>query len=313
MFEEVEKTTEIAHYEELQAYINSAEFKEAKAYKSLPFKQKWQQTEEYAKVEEFNKLKKSDKVKWYFKVVNSHKFDAVKAWKLTFLENFEGTSLNKENWLTRFYYGDTLLHDTFSLSDDKHFITDGTNLKIDNSILKIETRRENATGKAWNPLAGFIPKDFEYTSGLVNTGKSFRQQYGKFQAKIKVGDNGAITHAFWLVGNQIMPQVDIMKYTNGKVLLSNFWGNITEKDGIHRSIHQHSNGKLKSGFFIYELEWTPQELIWRINGLELKRETNGIPSEPMYIQLSSGIYNDISNQTFPTTMEIDWVKVYEKV
>jgi beta-glucanase (GH16 family) len=313
LFEEVSKTNEIAEFEALEAFIKSDSFKETKTYTSLPFKEKWAKTTEFTQFQEFTTLKNSEKVKWYFKIVNSTKFDEVNSWKLTFFEDFSAPKLDKDKWITRFYYGDTLLNDSFSLSDDKHFNTNGENISISNSILSITTKREKATGKAWNPMAGFIPKEFDYTSGIINTGKSFRQKHGRFVAKIKVNDNNAITHAFWLVGNQIMPQIDIMKYTKGKVYFSNFWGNITEKNGINRSTDNLSGSRLKSDFHIYELIWTPDELIWKINNLVIRREKNGIPSEPMYILLSSGIFNDVSNQDFPVSMEIDWVKCYEKI
>ena len=110
-----------------------------------------------------------------------------------------------------------------------------------------------------------------------------------------------------------MPQIDILKYTGGKAFFSTFWGNVTEKEGINRSTSKISGGLLKSSFYIYELIWTPDELIWKINNLIVHREKNGIPSEPMYVLLSSGIFNDVNSQNFPAAMDVDWLKCYEKV
>jgi beta-glucanase (GH16 family) len=313
LFEEVNKSGEIQHYEELEKTVCSDEFKNNKTYMLLPFKEKWKQTEEFKKDADFQKLKVSDKIKWYFNVVDSNKFDELKKWEITFSEDFADNNLDKNVWLTRFYWGDALLNDTYSMSNDQHFITDGNNLAVQNSVLKIETRREKATGKAWDPLFGFKPKEFELTSGLINTGKSFRQQYGRFRAKIKVNDNGAITNSFWLVGQKIMPQIDIFKYSKKNVAFNSFWGNITEKDGVKISSSKMSASKLNSKFFIYELEWTPTELIWKINGLVLKREVNSIPNEPMYLNISSGIYDKINGNQFPSTMEIDWIKCYKNL
>ena len=313
LFDEVAKTKEIEHFEELETLVKSDAFKENKTYMLLSFKEKWSKTDEYTQLQEYTLLKKSDKINWYFKVVNSAKFDEIKAWKLTFSDDFTSPKLDKEKWLTRFYYGDTLLNDSFSLSNDRHFNTDGENISISNNVLSITTKREKASGKAWNPLVGFMPKEFEFTSGVINTGKSFRQKYGRFVAKIKVNENSAITQAFWLVGNQIMPQIDILKYTGGKAFFSTFWGNVTEKEGINRSTSKISGGLLKSSFYIYELIWTPDELIWKINNLIVHREKNGIPSEPMYVLLSSGIFNDVNSQNFPAAMDVDWLKCYEKV
>lgn len=298
---------------DLEAFINSEKFKEFKVYMLLSFKDKWVKTEEFSKDEEYKTFVKSPKIIWYFKVVDSKKFNEIKNWQQTFSEEFNSSKLNKKVWLTRFYWGDTMLHDTYSLSDDRHFNTDGDNLSIENSILKIETRKEKVTGKAWNPLFGFQPKEFDYTSGLINTGQSFRQQYGRFKAKIKVSQNKSTTQAFWLVGNRIIPQVDILKYKNKKFFLNLFWGDIGEKNQINRITEKFSGSKLSSGFYIYELEWTPEELTWKINGLILKKEIATMLAEPMYLLLSAGIFQNVNGQEFPVTMEIDWVRCYQKV
>jgi beta-glucanase (GH16 family) len=193
--------------------------------------------------------------------------------------------------------------------DDKHFVTDGKNLKVWDSTLCIETRSEKAEGKAWHPLLGFVPKQFEYTSGHINTGKSFRQKQGRFRAKIKLSDNKAITHSFCLVGNSMLPQIDIVKYNNGKWYLGNFWGNITEKNGVKKNIDNISASKLCNDYYIFELEWNATSITWKINNLVIKTQNTGIPDEPMYIAISSGIYSD-NNAPYPAKIEIDWVKCY---
>jgi beta-glucanase (GH16 family) len=312
LFNEVIESGEVKHYEELEKQVNSEKFKEYKTYMLLSFKDKWIKTEEYSKNEEYISLVKSSKIIWYFKVVDSNKFDEVKAWTQTFSEDFDSAKLDKSVWLTRFYWGNAILNDSYSLSDDKHFNTDGTNLSVENSILKIETRKEKVTGKAWNPLFGFQPKEFEYTSGLLNTGQSFRQKHGRFKAKIKVSNNKSTTHAFWLVGNHIIPQVDILKYKHKRFSLNIFWGDITGNSQISRISEKFLGSKLSSGFYIYELEWTPEELTWKINGLVLKKEKSEMLSEPMYMQLSSGIFEKANGQGFPVTMEIDWVRCFQK-
>ncbi len=309
LFTETMNSGIVPQYEELEIFVNSEEFKQSKSYMSLSFEKKWEQTEEYSFENEYNTLIKSDKIKWYNSVCNSPKFNKIKKWKITFSEEFEENKLDKEKWLTRYYWGDTLLNDTYSLSDDKHFITDGKNIEIENSVLSIVSKKEDVMGKSWHPFFGFSPKEFNYTSGLINTGKSFRQKYGKFRAKIKISDNSDITNAFWLVGEKILPQVDIIKY-NGKTNFNSFWGNISEKNGVKRSTDSALFFNPKGKFLIFELEWNENALIWRINNEEVRRITEGVPQEEMYLSLSSGIYNEPTKNDFPSTMQIDWVRAY---
>jgi len=313
LYEEVSRTGEIEHFEELEKYIQSEEFKQYKSYMLLSFKEKWEQTEDHAKEEEYKRLEADAKIRWYLKVKDSNIFDELKQWQLTFFDDFESTQLDTSRWLTRYYWGDSFLHDAYSLSTDRHFNTDGANITLRNSRLVIETRKEKVTGKAWDPMFGFMPKEFEYTSGLVNTGKSFRQQYGRFRAKIRMSGHPGVISAFWMVGAQIIPHIDIAKYAGKKIWMNAFWGNLAEPQGVKRAGTSLLSLKPALKEYIYELRWTPKELTWYINGIEMFRITDGVPQEPMYIQLSCGIMDDIGGNHLPTTMEVDWVKCYQQV
>jgi len=47
--------------------------------------------------------------------------------------------------------------------------------------------------------------------------------------------------------------------------------------------------------------------VWKINGIEIARQSSNIPQEPMYLLLAGGVETPVSGMT---TMEVDWVKVY---
>ncbi len=313
IFEEVNKTNEIPYFEELQKYIQSNDFINYKEYMLLPFKQKWEKTEEHIKENEYKKLMEDEKIKWYLKIKDTHEFDELKRWKLTFFDDFNNDHIDANLWLTKYYWGDSILKDSYSLSNELHFNTDGKNIILRNSRLIIETRKEQVEGKAWNPMLGFVPKTFDYTSGLINTGKSFRQQYGRFCAKILMPSHPSITGAFWMVGNRIIPHIDIAKYAGRKIWMNTFWGDLTVPNGIRRTGTSLFSIKPSKKEYIYELRWTPNELIWYINGLEIYRTKEGIPNEPMYLQLSSSILNETGDNHFPVIMEIDWVKCYQEI
>lgn len=311
LYLEVEKSGEAAHFQELEAFIKSSEFSETKTYLQLSFEKKWQQTDEFKYSVEFKQILASDKFKWYTKIAESPKFNELKKWELTFEEEFNESQLNSEKWLTRYFWGDNLLKEAYSLSDDLQFYTDGKNLILNGSVLKIETRKENADGKSWNPMFGFMPREFAYTSGIINTGKSFRQKYGKFRAKIKMNASEDVNSTFWMVGNQIVPHVDVVKFHKNKYYISNFWKDANSAN-LNKNINNLSSAKPSKDFFIYELEWTPTSLIWRINNLEIKREISGVPQEEMYIQFSAGLHSETANNQFPSSMEIDWVRCYKE-
>ncbi len=84
---------------------------------------------------------------------------------------------------------------------------------------------------------------------------------------------------------------------------------------MDRPVHNKSShakasigSKYAKDFFIYTLEWTPHSLTWMINNTEIFVQTSSVPQEPMYINLAGGLDKPINGMT---SMEIDWVRVYQ--
>ena len=311
-YEELEGSEELEKYFELEAFLNTDEFKKVKEYMALKPDKKYQQSDEYKSEQEYLQLKKSEKIVWYTKLKGSDKFKELESWEKSFEDDFDGTKLDTKRWMTRYYYGDKLLKDSYVIEGDQQYFTDN-NLEINNSVLRIVTKRENIEGNLWTPSYGFMRKEFNYTSGLINTAKSFKQQYGIFKAKVRISQPKAITHAFWMISDLKVPHVDVFKSEKGKLNMGNFWTNGSGPENIHKAITKIGAGKLAKDFFIYTLEWTDNSLIWKINDMEIYRQTQGVPKEPMYVNFCSLIHNNISDSLLPATMDIDWVRVYKAV
>jgi len=298
----------ITDYESLEKYIKSDEFKNRKAY--LLDSKKWQKTEEFKKNQEYQRLKKTPKIIWYFKVKDSHKYDELKAWNLAFEDDFTSGKIDKNKWINRYFWGEVLLNDSYALPGEKHFITDGKNLELNGTTVKILTKSEKVTGKEWNPVFGFMPKQFDYTSGLLCSGNQFRIKFGKIEAKIKLESSSGIFHAFWLAGDTMVPQIDIFKLYNNQLLLSTFYGHPDVKEGIKHDTSKLNASKFVGKQFIFSIEWDADKIVWRINNLEVKTQTENIPQDSMYIVLNSGVLGD--QATIPSKMEIDWIRCYQK-
>lgn len=288
----------LKRYDELKEYVATPSFKERKNY--LLDTKRFEKTDEFKDVMEYEKLKKNEDIVWYFKVKDSNKFDILKKHALTFKDDFEGDSLDTKKWLTNFYWGDKLLKDNYSVENDLHAYTTKDNFEIRNSLLKIHTKPQRIEGKVWSATSGFKTKEFSYTSGLINSGKSFRQKYGIFSAKIKLG-NPAARNNFWMLADKITPHIDICRTSNNKV-----WTDFVADPG--RFSKTSIGPRYADDFYIYTLEWTQDKLVWKINGEEIFRQTSNVPQEPMYVLLAGGLDKPINGMT---TMEVDWVKVYQ--
>lgn len=308
----VKDSKDLELYNELEIYVHSEEFQIKKAYLSLPPKKKVEQSNEYHIIQEHSQMFASEKIQWYLNNREHKKFDWHRKWQLVFSDEFTAKTLDTEKWLTRYFYGDALLGKSYSLASDYHFVSDGKNVEVKDSVCSINTRSEKAVGEAWNPSFGFIPKEFSVTSGLINTGKSFRSAYGTIRAKVRFNGSHPLTHAFWLASNQSLPQIDVFKFEAGKFSVSNFYGNALESNGIKKNSASLSSSKLANGFWIVELEWAPNLLIWRVNGIEIQRVTQHVPTEDMYLVFSSGLYND-KQLTQAVNFDIDWVRWYKEI
>jgi hypothetical protein len=298
----------ITDYEALEKYIKSDEFKNKKAY--LLDKKKWLKTEEFKKFQEYLTLKKDPKIVWYFKVKDSHKYNELREWNLAFEDDFTSGKIDNNKWIKRYYWGDVLLNDSYALPGEKHFITDGKNLELNGSSVKILTKQEKINGKEWNPVFGFMPKQFDYTSGLICSGNHFRTKFGKIEAKVRLESAPGIFHAFWLAGDSMVPQIDVFKLFDNKLLFSSFWGHPEVKEGLKHNTSSLKASKFIGKQFIFSIEWDAEKIIWRINNLEVKTQTENIPQIPMYLTVNSGVLGDLTGAS--SKMEIDWVRCYQK-
>ena len=288
----------LARYHELKEYVATSDFRQKKEY--LLDKKRFEKTEMFKEIQEYNKLKKNKDIIWYFKVKDSDKFNILKSRELTFSDEFDSEKLDTKKWLTNYYWGEKLLKDRYSAESDLQAYTEKENFEVRNSILRINTKPQRVTGKVWSAARGFTTKEFSYTSGLINSGTSFRQKYGIFTAKIKLGNPNARS-SFWMLADKITPHLDICRTSRGKVWFDYFsTKGSTSKSSV--------GSRYSNDYFIYTLEWTSDKLVWKINNTEVFSQTKDIPQEPMYVLLAGGLDKPINGMT---SMEIDWIRVFK--
>ncbi len=297
-FLNIDGSARLKRYHELKEYVATSEFKQKKEY--LLDKKRFEKTEMFKEIQEYDKLKKSKDIIWYFKIKDSNKFNILKSRELKFSDEFDSEKLDTKKWLTNYYWGEKLLKDRYSVEADLQAYTEKENFELRNSILKINTKSQKVSGKVWSAANGFSIKEFDYTSGLINSGNSFRQKFGVFTAKIKLGDPNA-KNTFWMLADKITPHIDICRTSKGKVWFDYF---TVKGKNVRTSI----GSRYSKDFYIYSLEWTSDKLVWKINNTEVFTQTSDVPQDPMYVLLAGGTDKPINGMT---SMEIDWVRVYQ--
>ncbi len=307
-YEILKGSERLKNYNEFSQYVNSKEFLDFKAEMEDP--QRFKKSEEYKLINEYEEIKKTPDFIWFSKTKKSNSFDEIDKWELTFSDEFDGKNLDPNKWITGYFWGKALMNDNYVLENERQFFTD-KNIELRDSLVRITTKKENSKGKVWNRQYGFMPADFEYTSGLISTGHSFRQKYGKFEAKIRLNHSYPLTHSFWMVSEKNVPQIDILRYHDKSSQKINM-GYHMQENGSLKNINWNITGaNFSDNFYIYSIEWTPENLTWKINGETVKEITSNIPDEEMYLVLSSHLLDDKAPENLPASMDIDWIRCYK--
>lgn len=291
---------------ELESIIESEEFKEQVTF--LKDKKRFQKSKEAELIEEFKLLSKNDEIRWFLKKEEEKPFEEYEKWQLTFEDDFDQSKLDSNKWMTGYYWGRALMNENYVPSNEHQFFTDA-NIELRNSRAKITVQKEKVVGKSWNDIQGFTEREFKYTSGLISTGQSFRQKYGRLEAKVRFEKAFPVVNAFWLVGETKSPQIDVFRTTEKR---KNTYqcGIQTEKMNRSKLI---KGSVLNNKFLIYGLNWSMEELIWTVNGKEIHREKNDIPSDNMYLTFCSILPKEPKDKSLPASMEIDWIRCYKRV
>jgi len=285
----------IKEYEQLKALTSTPEFKAKNEFWANPHR--WQTTPEYVKEQRFYELDKNPDIA-FFNKEKPERFTKYRSLEITFHDEFDWNTLDKSRWNFGFQYKSAKLIGNHSFANEKQANNSGKNVSVENGILKITTKHEKTKATAWDTTKGFIEKEFNYTSDVLQTAGDFKQKGGIFRAKLRCSGN--LNHAFWLGTDNKLPHVNIFHFDGKKINIGNVNKNLV--DGINIT------GINPSQYYIYTFKWTEKELVWMINDLEVYRTVSNIPSEEMYMAFNSFISQ--KSKGSDGVLEVDWVRVY---
>lgn len=233
---------------------------------------------------------------------------AAQTWNLVWSDEFNGTSINRSDWTFDTGGGG------WGNSELEYYTDRSQNATVANGNLLIIAKHESYSGNS-------------YTSARLKSEglKSFT--YGKIVARIKLPQGKGFWPAFWMLGSNISKvgwpecgEIDIMEHIN-------------KVPYINGTMHWSNNGHVSYGRTIdcdsvtryntYSVEWSPDSIKWFLDGTEYCANsiTNGIDStqafqKPFFILLNMAVGGSWpgspdSTTTFPDTMFVDYVRVYQ--
>ena len=208
------------------------------------------------------------------------------------------------------------------------------NNQLEYNTDRVENSYQNGNGYL---VIKAMREDYEsnqYTSARIKTQGLFSQQYGRFEAKIKMPYGQGLWPAFWMLGSDF----ETAGWPNcGEIDIMEFRGqNLYESTGaLHgpgysggNSLYsaRPSNASLAAGFHTYAVEWSPTSIKWFVDGdMYMERSVADLPQGSawvfdheffMILNVAVGgsfLGNPDGSTAFPQEMLVDYVRVYEAV
>ncbi len=240
-------------------------------------------------------------------------------WVCTWADEFEDEELDLNKWTYEIDgYGGG--------NNELQYYTD-ENIIIEDGILKIIGKKEDYKGR-------------QYTSSLIKTHYKQDFLYGRIQVRAKNPPGKGTWPAIWMMpsmgkfgGWPRSGEIDIMEYVGYSPNYTHY--TIHTKNLNHKMntqvgktfYHPDSN----SEFYVYEIDWSPGLLIWKVDDVEVFRFKynpslyDNAPyqdvypfNEKFYLILNLAIGGDwggaqgVNADDFPTTFEIDYVRYYQR-
>ncbi len=302
------KTTgsaELKRYNELNVLVNSEEFLNKKAW--LEDVRKWEKSEEYSKEQKYLEMKTRPHLIRYFKYSGTDAFDCFTEWEVSFQDDFKSEKLNPDKWSFLPVQAEKTVGRNYSLPGDLHYFTNGENIRCKSKMI-IETKKEKINGLVWKMPGGFSPAEFDYTSGIAGTDKSFWQQNGIFEAKIKFEPVKQTVSSFVLQGEQKFPGIYLLEMG-----AKNRIGVSSQTNKGKLTIEGLNIYNLKRGrWYIFTLEKNGGLLVWKINDTEVLRLKNQNIDFPLHINMFTLVLRHIQENKLPVRFQTGWIKCYRK-
>lgn len=226
-------------------------------------------------------------------------------YQLVWSDEFNGTSVNTGNW--------NLDNGNPGVNNEKEYYQ-AANATVTGGNLVITARQQSMGGQP-------------YTSSKLNSYGKFSITYGRIEARIKLPMVQGTWPAFWMLGNSINQgtpwpdcgEIDIMEHVN---TTNTILGTMHWNGGSGHVQYGSSTTTTPGDYHVYAVEWDTQGIRWYVdntlyvNGNIANNINNtGAFHNPFYIILNLAIGGDlpgntIDNASLPTTMMVDYVRVY---
>ncbi len=242
------------------------------------------------------------------------------SFELAFSDEFSGSELSSARWTTCYWWDD---NGCTNLGNHELQWYVPRNVRTENGSLVLTAMPDE--------VIGHEGKAFPYTSGMVTSGRYYAEDpsrtrfattYGFFEMRARIPSGRGLWPAFWLLpkNHTSKPEIDIMEVLGHRPGVLEMHYHYKDPDGETRSAgHRLKTSDLSRDWQVYGLEWSPDAIVWYLNGAEVWRleDSSAISDDPMYLLINLAVGGNWpgdpdESTVFPAEMRVDYVRVWRR-
>ncbi|MBQ2967551.1 MAG: S-layer homology domain-containing protein [Clostridia bacterium] len=229
--------------------------------------------------------------------------DMSKQWTLTFSDDFNGDAIDTNVWVS-----ENKANGWSAIFSSRY----PENLEVKDGYLYMHTKKNNPD-----------PQN-EWSTAYIWT-KEFKQKYGYFEARYKYNDASGVNNAFWLMTdgqtNGLYPgehEIDINEghYPNRSTHNLHYYDK-TKETRVDSGYAVDSRENYARDFHIFACEWTPEEIIFYVDGKETRRASvkdTAMEDTESVVRFSTAVSTfagKVTDALDGKSMVVDYVRVYQ--
>ncbi|MEY4511375.1 MAG: hypothetical protein RLZZ450_3497 [Pseudomonadota bacterium] len=175
----------------------------------------------------------------------------------------------------------------------------------------------------------------KYTSARLKTAGKFEHSYGRYEARLRIPKGQGIWPAFWMLGADIgknawpaCGEIDIMENIGKEPTLVHgtlHGPGYSGGNGIGKQNELPSKAAYADAFHEFAIEWEDKVVRWYVDGVlyqtrtpsDLPAGTKWVYDHPFFVLLNLAVGGQWpgspdGSTTFPQTLTVDYVRVYER-
>lgn len=242
-------------------------------------------------------------------------------WSLVWNDEFDGDRVDTSKWTFQVGDGCDIGLCGWGNNELQYYTT--SNATVEDGRLVITAKAESRSGR-------------EYTSARLNTANKGDWKYGRFEVRAKLPAGQGMWPAIWMLptdgaygGWAASGEIDIMEargQTPNTVLGTLHYGGMFPNNQSSGDAYTLTGGTFTDSFHTFVAEWSEGRVLWYVDGnfYQVQTEWNSTAAafpapfdQRFHLLLNVAVGGNLvgspdASTVFPQTMEVDYVRVYQK-